>query len=149
VAEVAFFGEQLKLVDTPPKYALMVYADRVSGADLDNADGETEARAQAAILRLARACVASADRAKFERLAEKNDAGLDDMNTIIMAMMEAVADATERPTEQPSVSSDGPADTEPKSATSADDKLLAKFDGRPDKQAVILDLKEFLESQAS
>lgn len=142
--DVEFFGEKLTLVDAPPKYALMVYAERVSGADLDNADGETEARAQAAILRLARACVATADRAKFERLAEKNDAGLDDMNTIIVAMMEAVSTTTERPTQRPSDSSDGPVDTEKKSEPSADEKVLARFDGRPDKQAVILDLQEWL-----
>lgn len=131
MADVEFFGEKLKLhPQGASAFAFMEFGEAATaGADADSFGGI------GVQLRLIDSGLADEEQvAKFRQLARKNRAESEHLLPLVKAVVGAMS---ERPTSQPSDSSDGPADIEPKSDPSSDDKILELVGGRVDKLAMV------------
>lgn len=156
MAEIPFYGETLRTAEDRPKAALLEFSEAT--ASVEDADNASLARYEGTLLSLARACVHPEDQGKFRRLMRQNNAGADELVTMVIGpALEAIAD---RPTRRSSDSSDGPSSIEPKSDSSSDvtvsptpisspveEKVAAAFPNRPDKQGVVLELQSLLDRQ--
>jgi hypothetical protein len=130
MGSVEFFGEQFDLNTEVSEFALMEFAEAAAdGLDADMMAG------MAAMLRLVKECVVSADVARFVKSARKNRASSTDLLPVIQATFKAT---TERPTSQPSDSSDGLSVIEPSSVANYDVRGLERLNGRPDLQLAVL-----------
>jgi hypothetical protein len=108
VADLQFAGESFAVADKIGWMPLMRFAVLAKqGVDTDDMDGLV------AVHDLLRACIADQDWERFQAHADKVRAG----EELLQVVTQAVALITERPTSQPSDSSDGPLTT---SAPSAD-----------------------------
>lgn len=124
---VAFFGEEF---EPAPKVSYRRLLRLYSAAASQN-----EQAAGAALDRLLDALLQPADIARFDDVCDKNFADSDALWKFSAEMFGAMA---ERPTVQPSDSSDGPSSTPVSSVSSAVDRATDRYVGRPDIQAGIL-----------
>lgn len=146
------------MVDDRPKAALLMFSQATMNLE-DGADSTSAAHYEGSLLSLAQACVHLDDRAKFNRLFLKNNAGPDELVEMVVGpALEIIAG---RPTSRSSDSSDGPSaiESKPVSDSNVSDspvttsepspveaKLAKQFDGRPDKLGVVLDLQQWLQT---
>ena len=124
MAEVVFCGEKFQTVDAVGDFALMEFAEAA-----ERVDSESLA-SMAAIMRLLAAAVVPEDWTRFQAVARKNRASIEQCMAIVMEVFER---DTDRPTGRPADSSAGPLITEPKSADASSSvvtRLAAQ--GRPD-----------------
>lgn len=103
MATFDYFGEEFSYA---PEFPWFEYGE-FHAARLDG-DQLADAEATGYLLRLALACVAEEDQARFRRLSRKNRAKVPDYSVVIR---DWTAEEAERPTGQPTGSSDGPTDT--------------------------------------
>jgi hypothetical protein len=126
-----FFGEKLLLhPQGASPFAFMEFGEAATaGADADSFSGI------GAQLRLIDSGLADDEQVtKFRQLARTNRAQSGDLLPLVKAVVQAMS---ERPTSQPSDSSDGQPSIEPKSDLSSDDKILELVGGRVDKLAMV------------
>lgn len=130
MGSVEFFGENFDLNAEVSEFALMEFAEAAAdGLDADAMAG------MAAMMRLIKECIVPADVARFLKSARKNRASSKDLIPVLEATFGQV---TERPTSQPSGSSDGLPVIEPSSVASSVDRGLERLAGRPDLQLAVL-----------
>jgi hypothetical protein len=142
VAEVDFYGESFHVTDSPNEFALMEFADTAEQVDEDSMP------ALAALFRLLQESIAAnpfddtssaeSEWDRFRKVARKNRASSDTLLPVVFAVYTA---ATERPTVQPSVSSDGPAPTPLRSVSPPADAAMERLSGRPDLQSALLEAR--------
>ncbi len=127
---VEFFGETIRLADEASEWAMLEFASLAGDTD----SGEMEGLA--AIMRLLKASVHPDDWSRFTGLARKNNAKIErDLMPVVVAVFEQ---ATDRPTQRPSVSSDGPTPTVP-SSTASSYSLEERLLRRPDIMVIVED----------
>lgn len=135
MASVELFGQSFRLADKPHKYALtkfLALAQSSKGKDMD------EGAASAAIMSLLEKSLHPDDWDRFDALCMEHDP---DIEGALLPLVAAVyQQATDRPTQQPSGSSDGLPNT---AARSMDDSYLQAMRqqeeaGRPDNALMIL-----------
>lgn len=133
MATVEFFGQTFALRPKVSEYAFAKFARAAArGVDGDTAQG------MSAMLTLLEKCITPEDWQRFDRTAEDNDATTEQIMAVIVgALQQTVEPATDRPTVQPSDSSDGLSSTEPKSGSSSDVKGSV-LSGRPDLQLAVM-----------
>jgi hypothetical protein len=130
MGSVEFFGEQFDLNESVSEWALMEFAEAAAdGEDADMMAG------LAAMMRLIKECVVQTQVSRFLQVARKNRAASKDLIPVLEATFKAT---TERPTSQPSDSSDGLSVIEPSSVASYDVRGLERLNGRPDLQLAVL-----------
>lgn len=93
-----YFGEEMSYAEEFPAFEYAEFQEALAEDEVDNA------RATGVALRLAVACVAEADRGKFRKLSRQNRAKVEDW---LRVYRDFTTEATERPTGQPTDSSDG------------------------------------------
>jgi hypothetical protein len=127
VSEIEFFGERLKLSEPSDfEFAMMEFAEVAEDLDADTLAGA------AAVMRILKAVIHPDDVKRFVRLARTNHAQVE--RDLMPIVVDAFTRETDRPTGQPSESSDG---LQPTSAPSADVSSLRVIrrleqQGRPD-----------------
>jgi hypothetical protein len=130
MTSIEFFGEQFDLNAEVSEFALMEFAEvAADGVDAEMMEG------LAAMMRLVKECIIAADVSRFLKTARKNRAASKELLPILEATFNAT---TERPTSQPSDSSDGLSVIEPSSVVNSADKGLERLNGRPDLQLAVL-----------
>ncbi len=134
MGSIEFYGQQFELDDTPSEFALMEFAE----AAADGADGDTM-QGMASMLRLIRGCLTAEDWPRFARTARTNKAAAKDLLPVFEA---AFGQATERPTGQPSDSTDGLPTITPKPASNSAGKVSTLLAGRPDLQLAVRKARE-------
>lgn len=112
-------------------------ATAVDGADAENA--EDVAKLVEALRAVAATLVHPDDAEEFWRLARANRQSLDDVAGLAMRLLGALAD---RPTERPSVSSDGPSSTAATSGGGSSLPALRLLENRPDLAVAVLRAEE-------
>lgn len=132
MSDLTFAGESFRLADKIGLMPLMRFA-HVSRRGVDSNDME----GLAAIYDLLKQCVADEDWDRFEDHATTTRADGDDLLEVVSQAVQAIA---ERPTQEPSDSSDGPTRTSGSSAGGSSSRVIARLEerGRPD-LAVIVD----------
>lgn len=146
MAEITVKGQTFTAPEFVAPLAFMRYSEAaVRGVDSDSPEG------MAAMYVLLKACFAAEDWDRFERLALAERLTHAELLAVVTQMFEAV---TERPTERPSESSDGPEVTSQSSevdssspASPVVDRLEGK--GRPDLALQVVRTQEFLTEQGS
>lgn len=124
MTSVEFKGEQFEVCDEISEFALLEFADAASqGMDGDTMEG------MGAMLRLVRECIVPGEWRRFRALASAEKAKVADLLPIIQA---AMSGAAERPTGQPSDSSDGLSTIQPKSESTPAVPGSDRLSGRPD-----------------
>lgn len=98
MATFDYFGEQLEYADEFPAFEWAEFQEAMAEEEI------TDARATGVALRLAVAFVAEKDRGRFRKLSRQNHAKVPDWLTV---SRDWTAEAAERPTGEPTVSSDG------------------------------------------
>jgi hypothetical protein len=141
MAEIDFAGERFTVADKIGLMPLMRFA-KVAKAGVDSAD----LAGLAALYDLLAQCIADADWARFEAAADKSHADGEELMAVIGKVFEALA---ERPTSRPSVSSDGPMTTPPRSADDSSSTVVQRLEqqGRPD-LALLVSQSELARSAA-
>ena len=104
--DFTYFGESFAYADELPYFAEAEFMEMLERADV------TPREATATALRLAKACVAPADLARFLAVSRKNNAKTDDWLNVYKGLVEGLA---ERPTGRPADSSAGRENTPQKS----------------------------------
>lgn len=128
MATVTLWGQEFELhPDGISEYALLEFA--AAQRDVEGGDANSSA-GMAALFDLVLDTLAEDARRPFKVAARKNRAKAEDLMKIVSA---AAEDAADRPTSLPSVSSDGPTLTEPKSE-SVFERAERLQPGRPDLQ---------------
>ena len=94
-----YFGETLTYAVEAPAFAWAEFQEALD----DGEDSQTQ-RSVGVALRLAVACVAAKDRGRFRKLSRQHNAKVEDWLKVAYGWMAA---ETERPTQQPTDSSDG------------------------------------------
>ncbi|MGZ6838561.1 MAG: hypothetical protein ACXVGE_22080 [Blastococcus sp.] len=132
------FGETFALADTISEFSLMEFAEAAEDVE-SNSLG-----AMAAVMRLLREAVLPEDWQRFRQSCRTNKASAEALLPIVYKVFE---DATDRPTQRPSDSSDGPPATEPKSTGDSSSRVIERLEaeGRP---AWALIAKQVQESRA-
>ena len=102
-----YFGEEFTYADEFPMFEFAEFQEALADEE-DSASG----RATGVALRLAVACVAEGDRGRFRKVSRLKRAKVEDW---LAVFRDWTAEATERPTGQPTDSSDGLSVTEPRS----------------------------------
>lgn len=137
-------GQQFEVPEFVAPMALMRYSEgAVRGVDSDSPEG------MAAMYVVLRACIVADDWDRFEQLALNERLTHTDLLDVVKQAFEVIS---ERPTARPSESSDGPADTSPKSevvssspveTSTADEssRVIKRLEamGRPDWALVVLE----------
>jgi hypothetical protein len=138
VPNVTLFGEVFE-TESISEFSLLEFAE--GAANVDEANGLA---ALASIMLLLREAIPAKDWPRFSALCRKHKAKTEDLMPIIV---EAVQQESERPTERPSVSSDGPVTTVPRSAGDSSSRVIEQYEaeGRP---AWALIAKQVQESRA-
>ena len=103
-----YFGEELAYSEEFPAFEYAEFQEALAEDEIN--DG----RATGVALRLAVACVAEKDRGRFRKLSRQNRAKVEDW---LRVFRDWTADEAERPTGQPTDSSDGPTSTQESSAS--------------------------------
>lgn len=139
---VEFYGETFYVTSEPNEFALMELADTAEQVE------DNSMPALAALFRLLQESIAadpfddesSAERewARFRKVARANRA---DSTTLLPVVFAVYTAATERPTVQPSDSSDGPAPTPLRSVSPPADPAMDRLSGRPDLQSALLEAR--------
>lgn len=124
-----YFGETLRVHPDLSDLAIVDLFDSMSSAQKDGA------AAMAAIRGIGAALIHPDDVDRFWALARANRQTMEDVATLAMQLIGALA---ERPTLLPSVSSDGQQDTSPTSEGDSSSPALRLLSGRPDLQAAVL-----------
>lgn len=132
MAEVEFFGEKFGIVSEPNEFALDEFAAAAEDVESDSM------AARAAIFRLVQESIVPEDWARFRACARKNRATQDQLLPVVAAVYEQ---ATERPTGLPVDSSTGQDVTPLKSESKPADPVMERFEGRPDMQAAVLQMR--------
>ena len=101
-ATFTYFGEELEYAEEFPAFEYAEFAEALAEDEI------SDMRATGVALRLAVACVAEKDRGRFRKLSRTNRAKVNDW---LRVYLDFTADAAERPTGQPTDSSDGPTST--------------------------------------
>lgn len=109
MATFTYMGEEFTYADEFPAFEYAEFAE----ACADGEDSES-ARATGVALRFAVGCVAEKDRARFRQVSRKSRAKVDDWLAVAWAW---TVEESERPTGQPSDSSDGQPGTVEKSGS--------------------------------
>lgn len=132
MSDVQFFGETFRLVDEPSEWAMLEFAEAAGGSDANELAG------LAAVMRLLRATVHEDDWQRFSAAARKNNAKIDrDLMPLVVAVFTG---ATDRPTVQPSGSSDGLLTTAPSSTADSSSPVTDPWRGaRPELLALVED----------
>ena len=125
MADVEFYGESFQLEPEPNEFALMQFAAAAEEVDVNSMG------AMGAAFRLLQAAIVDEDWPRFKQTAFANKATSETLMPVMFAVFEQ---ASERPTERPSVSSDGPAPTPLISVSQPDDPAMEQLSGRPDMQ---------------
>lgn len=127
---VPFLGQEFAL---PEKFnqRLFLRFSRLAAAGKDTGD----AGAMGVVDELLEQCVRPEDSARFDGLCDEHGASMEELMEFMAKVMAAVS---ERPTVRPSVLSDGPTTTPPKSGSSSDVAVTELFPGRPDLQVMAL-----------
>lgn len=126
MAEIQRWGESFRVAERGvPLMALMRFAQVAKrGADSNDMDG------LAAIRDLLDAVIHSEDLPRFDRVADENEAGGDDLLAVAMECIKVIA---ARPTSRPSDSSDGSSTTNGSSAAGSSSPVtVLERKGRPD-----------------
>ncbi len=128
---VEFFGETFRLAEKPNRYAMLRFiAMAKRGDEIDDAD------AADTLMDLLRRCLHADDWQRFDRTALDNDADWEcDLLPVVAKVYEQV---TDRPTQRPSDSSDGPSSTAPSSMVDSS-SLASRLQGRPDLMVIVQD----------
>lgn len=129
VADIEFKGQSFTLTDEVSEFALLEFADAAAAGQ----DGDT-LQGMASMLRLVRECIAPDEWARFRALASTEKAKVADLLPIIQT---AMSGAAERPTGQPSDSSDGLTSTPQRSESTPDAPVTDRLSGRPDLQLMV------------
>ena len=108
MSQIDYFGEKLEYATDFPAFAWAEFQEAI-----DDGDDSTSQRSVGVALRLAVACVAEKDRGRFRKLSRQHNAKVEDWLKVAYGWMAA---ETERPTQQPTDSSDGLEATAPSSA---------------------------------
>ena len=131
---VEFFGESFTVADRIGLMPLMRFAKVAqSGVGADDMAG------LAAMYDLLQQCIDPQDWPRFEAAADKSRADGEELMTVVSAVMQKI---TERPTLQPSDSSDGLRITEPNSTDDSSSRVIQRLAGRPDLQLMVLTAQE-------
>ncbi len=126
---VDFFGETIRLAEEPSQTAMMDFAEVASGE-------LSPLEAMAATKTVIKACVHPDDWQRFWSLARKHNADTErDLMPVVVAVFEM---ETDRPTQRPSDSSDGPRPTAP-SSTAGSSLLEERLRARPDLMVIVED----------
>ena len=96
---IDYFGESLEYAEDFPAFAWAEFQEAI-----DDGDDAQSQRSVGVALRLAVACVAEKDRGRFRKLSRQHNAKVEDWLKVAYGWMAA---ETERPTQQPTDSSDG------------------------------------------
>ena len=136
---VEFFGEHFRIAERIGLMPLMRFAKVAkSGVDTNELEG------LAVMYDLLEQCLAAEEWERFQAAADKNRADGDELMKIVSDVFEILS---ERPTQRPSASSDGPQTTTAKSTDgSSDAEAMELLAGRPDLQVALLRRREFLTS---
>lgn len=138
-------GETFEVPEFVAPIALMRYSDgAVRGVDSDSPEG------MAAMYVVLKACIADGDWDRFEQLALRERLTHSDLLDVVKQAFEVIS---ERPTERPSDSSEGPTDTSPRSedaspspdtTQAASTRVIRRLEaeGRPDWALVVMETQE-------
>lgn len=135
--EVPFGGDLFAVAEKIAAIPLMRFADAaVRGVDSDSVEG------LATMYQLLRSCLAEHEWERFQEVATRTCAGHEDLWALIQ---EVLAGVSERPTERPSDSSDGPALTPVRSAEGSSSRAIGRLEGqgRPDLALQVLKTQEY------
>jgi hypothetical protein len=131
---VEFYGEQFRIADRIGLMPMMRFAKAAkSGVDSNDLDG------LAAMYDLLEQCLADDEWPRFEKHADRHRADGDELMEIVSKVFEVLS---ERPTQRPSDSSDGPSTTTSSSTAGSSSRALRQLDGRPDLQVAVLRAQE-------
>lgn len=131
MSDLVFFGESIRLADEPNEFAMAEFAQAASSVDSNGI------AALATIMDLLEACVHPDDWQRFRRTARANRAKVErDLMPVVVAVFES---ETERPTQRPSVSSDGPTIIGLNSPAGSSQPDIDRLVGRPDLMVVVED----------
>ena len=132
--QIQALGETFTVAERIGLMPLMRFAKVAKGgADSADLDG------LAAMYDLLQQCIAEQDWARFEEAADRTRAGDEELMDVVKRVFEVLS---ERPTQRPSVSSDGPTSVEPISTPVSSSPVLDRLAGRPDLQLMVLQAQE-------
>lgn len=138
MADIKVKGDTFEVPEFVAPLAFMRYSEAaVRGVDSSDAEG------MAAMYVLLKACFVAQDWDRFEKLAISERLSHADLLDVVQQCFTAVA---ERPTERPSDSSDGPADTAPRSEVDSSSPVVSRMEsrGRPDLALQVVKTQEYL-----
>jgi hypothetical protein len=131
---VTYHGEQYEVADRIGLMPLMRFAHLArSGVDADDMEGLD------AMYALLRQCFTDEAWNGFEDAATRHRADGDELLAVVKDAIEVIS---ERPTPQPSDSSDGQTPTPENSAGDSSSRVLSRLEGRPDLQLAVLRAQE-------
>lgn len=131
-----FLGEQFQVAEQVGLMPVLRFAKAAkSGLDSDNLDG------LAAIYDLIEQCLDPAEWQRFEKHCDVQRAGAEDMLAFVAKVVELVSN---RPTERPSNSSDGPTTTSENSTDDSSTRVIRRLEsmGRPDLAVIAIQAAE-------
>lgn len=136
MAEITFLGEKFQILDQANEFALMEFASAAQEVDEENS-----LEALATIYRLIQATIVPEDWKRFRAHAREKRATVDQLMEIAVDVFEA---ASENPTQQPVVSSDGHWNDASKSEDDSSSRVIEKLqnEGRPAWALIALQQKE-------
>lgn len=131
IGEISFdyFGQTLRANPELGELDYVDFMDKAGGAEAEGALGLSFVKD------FARLCIHPDDFDEFWALARKHRQGVEDVFKVCRAIVEQVSD---RPTTQPSDSSDGQTTTDTKSEPGLSSTLAERLAGRPDLQLLVL-----------
>lgn len=133
---VEFFGDTFEVPERFNMRRVTQFAAAASrGVDDKSLEG------MAAVNGLLDQCVRPEDTERFDALCDKHGASIEDLLEFFGSVLEVV---TDRPTSQPSVSSDGLRTIEPKSTGDSYSPVIARLEnqGRPDLALMVTQARE-------
>jgi hypothetical protein len=134
VSDIEVFGETFEIAERIGLMPMMRFAKAAkSGLDSSDMDG------LAAMYDLLGQCIAEKDWPRFEAAADRARADGDELMGVVTRVFEVLS---ERPTRRPSDSSDGPSTIEPTSTGDSSSRVLARLEGRPDLQLMVMQAQE-------
>lgn len=139
-AEFGYFGHTIRVHPNLSDLALIEFME--SAVAIDSMDG---ADAMVAVSRMLRSLVHPDDWSTFWDAARANRQQIDDMTGLAEKLIESL---TDRPTERPSDSSDGPPSTDEKSPVVSSSPVVRRLEqqGRPDLALMVVKTQEHLAS---
>jgi hypothetical protein len=139
---VEFAGEHFEVAEKIGLMPLMRFAKVAkAGVDSDSQAGLV------AMYDLLEQCIAPQDWPRFEAHADKVRADGEQLMKVVSDVLEVV---TQRPTQRPSASSDGPQTVSESSAANSSDAVIRRLEekGRPDLALVVLETQEWQARQS-